>query len=136
MKCVLTQQQSFCRDKLNVNVYGDRDTMGKAAASDVAEAIRACLSGKEEVNMIFAAAPSQNELLKYLAADERIPWGRINAFHLDEYIGLPAGAPQLFSAFLEERLFSQRPFKSVHLMDGGASNPAEECERYTALLKR
>ena len=47
-------------DKLNVKVYQTREEMGKAAAEEAAAAIRAAIAAKGEINMIFAAAPSQN----------------------------------------------------------------------------
>jgi glucosamine-6-phosphate deaminase len=54
---------------------------------------------------------------------------------MDEYLGLPAGAPQLFGSYLKEHLFSMVPFGSVHLMNGQAADPKEECARYAALLE-
>jgi len=55
---------------------------------------------------------------------------------MDEYIGLPAGAKQAFSHYLEKKLFQYCPFKSINLIDPYAKNPADECERYEALLKK
>ena len=40
------------------------------------------------LRVVFAAAPSQNEMLKHLTGKTSIPWSRIIAFHMDEYIGL------------------------------------------------
>ena len=82
--------KSFNKDLLKVNVYDTRDEMGRSAAADIKDRILALLSEKEEINMIFAAAPSQNEVLYALATDREIPWNRVNAFHMDEYIGLSA----------------------------------------------
>ena len=50
----------FKKDLLEVRVYDSRKSMGQAAADDTAAAIRELLSQKKEINMIFAAAPSQN----------------------------------------------------------------------------
>ena len=52
--------RSFTKDLLKVNVYSSRDEMGAKAADDVKAAIIRALSEKETINMIFAAAPSQN----------------------------------------------------------------------------
>ena len=76
--------KSFMTDKLTVNIYESRAEMGKAAALDIKRAIVAALSEKSEINMIFAAAPSQNEVLSSLVADSEIEWARINAYHMDE----------------------------------------------------
>lgn len=122
-------------DKLDVRAFENRDEMGKASAKDVAECIKKLLAEKEEINMIFAAAPSQNDMLYYLVREEGIEWNRINAFHMDEYIGLPADAPQCFSNFLKQYIFDLVPFKSVNLINPAATDAEEECARYTKLLK-
>ena len=127
--------KTFTKDLLKVNVYSSRDEMGAAAAADVKAAIIRALDAKEEINMIFAAAPSQNEVLANLAHDPEIPWGRVNAFHMDEYIGLDKNAPQGFGNFLRDHIFGIAPFKSVNYIRIDAPNAEEECERYSALLR-
>lgn len=121
-------------DLLEVARFDDRPAMGRAAADATATQIRELLSRQETVSMIFAAAPSQNEFLAALVANEDIAWDRINAFHMDEYIGLPADAPQRFGQFLNERLFAKVPFRSVNYLNGNAPDIEEECKRYTDLL--
>src|SRR6266704_4737535 len=59
---------SLIVDRLRVNIYPDRRALGHAAGSDVADAIRNLQSTKPNLRMIFAAAPSQNEMLAALAA--------------------------------------------------------------------
>nr|WP_243641311.1 glucosamine-6-phosphate deaminase [Xylanivirga thermophila] len=127
--------KEFKADKLHVKVYGDREGMGRGAANDAACVIKKLLNEKDDVNIIFAAAPSQNEFLEALMLDNDIEWGRINAFHMDEYIGLPADAPQGFGNFLKERIFDRVPFKSITYLNGNATDIEEECIRYTKLLK-
>ena len=125
----------FVRGKMKVKIYETRDEMGKGAADDIANAIKKLLAEKEEINMIFAAAPSQNDMLLHLCEKDEIEWERINAFHMDEYIGLSADAPQCFSNFLKKYIFDLKPFKSVNLINAAAKNPETECERYAKLLK-
>ena len=122
------------KDNLNIKIYPSRGDMGIGAAQDIKNAIVALLNKKEEINMIFAAAPSQNEVLAALVADRDIEWGRINAYHMDEYVGLSADAPQGFGNFLKNALFGLVPFKSVNYIDISAKDSKAECERYSALL--
>lgn len=124
------------KDKLTVEIYDTRAEMGKAAGEKAAELIKAALAEKEEVNIIFAAAPSQNETLETLIGIEGIEWGRVNAFHMDEYIGLSADAPQGFGNFLKEHIFKHLPFKSVNYIDITAKDTDAECNRYSTLLKQ
>jgi len=126
--------KKFKIDDLAVQVFATRDEMGKASADDVASCIKELLSEKEEINLIFAAAPSQNDVLYHLCEKEDIPWERINAFHMDEYIGLPPNAPQGFANFLLDKIFSKKPFRSVNLIDSTAIDPERESARYGDLL--
>ena len=120
--------------KLPVRIYDTRRNMGEAAAADVAACIRELLAVKQEIYMIFAAAPSQNDFLAALAATPGIEWNRIHALHMDEYVGLPADAPQGFGNFLRAAIFGQVPFASVDYI-GTESDPDETCRRYAALLQ-
>ncbi len=124
----------FQKDTLKVQIYETRAEMGAEAAKEIAACIHRLLSEKPEINMIFAAAPSQNEVLAALAADKSIPWERIHAFHMDEYVGIAPDAPQGFAQFLKRAIFDKLPFASVDLIDCTAE-PKAEAARYSALLQ-
>lgn len=121
-------------DRLAVNVCPTRDEMGRAAARDIKREMLSRLREKPVIRMIFAAAPSQNEVLAALTRDKEIPWERVHAFHMDEYIGLPAGAPQAFGNFLSEHIFGRVPFGRVAYIDASAKDAEAECARYASLL--
>ena len=127
--------KTFVQDKLQVKIFENRTAMGAAAAKDIKARIAALLAEKAEINMIFAAAPSQNDVLLSLVEDKSIEWNRINAYHMDEYIGLDKDAPQGFGNFLKAHIFGLVPFKSVHYIDITTADPEKEAERYGALLQ-
>lgn len=135
---LLTHNDKNCttlvKEKLTVKVFPSREKMGEKAAKEVAKKICEILAVKEEINMIFAAAPSQQEFFDYLVQDKTIEWHRINAFHMDEYIGLDRDHPQGFGNFLRTRLFEKVLFKSVNYINSQASDIESECERYSKLL--
>jgi len=56
----------------DVKQYSTRAEMGAEAAKEAAAVIRELLAKKDEINMIFAAAPSQNEFLAALIKEEGI----------------------------------------------------------------
>ncbi len=126
--------RSFKKDKLEVRVFENRTLMGEASARDIKEKIAELLKTKPEINMIFAAAPSQNDVLKSLVEDKTIEWNRVNAYHMDEYIGLDKNAPQGFGNFLKAHIFGLVPFKSVNYIDITTTDPEKEAERYGKLL--
>jgi glucosamine-6-phosphate deaminase len=86
--------------------------------------------------VIFASAPSQNEFLAALREDASIPWGKVVAFHLDEYVGIGPRHPASFRRFLTDRLFDHVRVQAFHGLDGEAADQAGECARYAALLQR
>lgn len=121
-------------DELTVLVYPDRLAMGQAAATAVGDTMRRLLAEKTHLRMMFAAAPSQNEFLARLCEQPEIDWPRVTAFHIDEYLGLPGDAPQLFGRFLRERLFDRLPFAEVHYLNPTPEDPPAECRRYAGRL--
>ncbi len=127
--------KEFKVDNLLVKVADTRKEMGDIAALDIKNKIKELLESKKEINMIFAAAPSQNDVLKSLVEDKSIEWNRINAYHMDEYIGLDKDAPQAFGNFLKDHIFGIVPFKSVNYIDVSAVDPEKEAERYGNLIK-
>ncbi len=131
----MSKIKKLTADKLRVEVYSTRQTMGEAAAKAVKEAMKELITKRGSVTMAFAAAPSQNEFLATLIQIPDIDWSKVIAFHLDEYIGLTAEAPQRFTRFLKEHLFDQVKPGQVYYMDGTATDPEKECLRYSSLLQ-
>jgi len=121
--------------QMQVYIAESRAQMGEISGHDVAAMLKTLLAIKDEINVMFAAAPSQNDVLATLVSDKEIAWNRVNAFHMDEYIGLSKTAPQGFGNFLRERVFSKADFKTVNYINPEAADPQAEAERYEALLK-
>ena len=65
---------------------------------------------------------------------EDLDFGRINAFHMDEYVGLSLQDSQSFATYLTEHLFGKAPFHCVHLIPATEEIPTA-CAAYTQLLK-
>ena len=116
-------------DRVQLKVFHTRQEMGWTAAKEAARTIQKLLEEKEEINCIFAAAPSQNDFLENLILEPNVEWQRIHAYHMDEYVGFGIGHPNSFNEFLNRSIFSKVPFKSVHLING-ANDPTEEAECY------
>jgi glucosamine-6-phosphate deaminase len=128
----------FTADKLKVLIFEDRASMGRAAAVDVAKAIAARQAAARRANVIFAAAPSQNEVLAGLVANPDIDWSRVHAFHMDEYLGLGPDHPASFRRYLNEHLFGLVGLSGdrIHLIPGErAARPLLPCLEYEDLLR-
>ncbi len=122
-------------DKLHVNVYDTAEIMGNAAACAIAEDMKRIISEKGSLRMMFAAAPSQNTTIRALLVREDIPWEKVTAFHMDEYLGISEESPQSFRNFLSRSLFSKKRFCAIHLITGDAPDAQAEADRYEALLR-
>lgn len=123
------------RDRLRVVVLPDREALGEAAGAYAAVQLRSLLDAKPRVRVIFAAAASQAETLAALAAAEAIDWSRVEAFHLDEYVGLPLGHERSFGMWLDQHIWSLVEPGRVERIDGANPAGAEaEAARYGALL--
>ncbi len=108
--------QKQCYDCALVKIFDSRDEMGMCAANEAVDCIHTLLCSQPWVNIIFAAAPSQDDVLRYLA-QAPLDWSRVRAFHMDEYIGLPEGAPQCFSTYLHEHIWCKVKFGEVHVIN-------------------
>ena len=121
-------------EKLTTYVYDTRAEMGKAAGKAAAEAINAVIAEKGQANVIFAAAPSQNEALASLLA-ENVDFTKINAYHMDEYAGLGIEDEQSFAKYLYDHVFSLAPCASVNYIPAKL-DADEACAKYTELLEK
>lgn len=121
------------KDKLNYYVSPNRDNMGMLAAQYAAKKMKEKLSENDEVRVIFASAPSQNEFLHHLTSDEEIDWSRVVGSHMDEYLGLPRDSDQRFSIYLENHLLNKVSLKEFHFIDG-TKDPSDMESLYTTLL--
>ena len=128
--------KEFYTDKLHTRVFDTREAMGQCAGEEIAQKLRELLASRDQVNIMFGAAPSQNETLAALVSAGGIDWSRVNAFHMDEYAGLPKDHPASFRNYLDRHIFSLLPFRSVNLINGGAADISAEAARYSELLEK
>lgn len=119
-------------DEITLSVLPNRVEMGKEAAREAADYVVNLLNRKQSLRCVFAAAPSQSDFLNCFFADKRIDFGRIEAFHMDEYIGLPSEDSRSFTSYLKQ-FFNDVKFKDVNFINS-MTNPEEECVRYGEML--
>lgn len=126
-------KKEFTADALQVKVFDTRKSLGEEAGKEAVAYLKDLLSRQEEVCVVFAAAPSQNEFLETVAAAEGVDWSRVHALHMDEYVGLPSDAPQGFGQFLRHAIFAKVPFGKVDYI-GLEGRPEDLVTRYNRIL--
>ena len=109
---------------MRLKVFNDKITLGRAAAEQAATAIRRAISERGEARIIAATAASQLEFLDALTKASGIDWTKVEAFHLDEYIGIPITHPGSFRKMLMEQLVVKTGIRQYHLLAGDAAEPA------------
>lgn len=124
--------------RLAVEVHPDRAALGRAAGQAVAAHLRDLLAQQGHARVIFACAPSQDEFLAALVAAARsaergFDWGRVTAFHMDDYVGFAADHPQSFRRYLRTHLLAHVPLGAFHPLPAERP-PAEACAEYAARL--
>lgn len=122
-------------EKLSVFVYDTREELGLAAARDAAARIQRVIREKGAANVIFAAAPSQNELLEELLK-YNIDWSKVRAFHQDEYIGIDEDEPAGFGNFLRRAFFDRVELMEQHFLLCKPEEAEQKCAAYSELLQK
>lgn len=101
-----------------VKVFEDKGLLNRAAAEQAGAAIRRAIADRGSARIVAATGASQIAFLEELTKEEEIEWGRVEMFHLDEYVGLPITHPASFRKYLLERLIDKVGITQYHLLDG------------------
>src|SRR5262245_38272306 len=102
---------------MKIKTYTDRATMSRAAARQAAASLRTIIHERGAVRLVAATGASQFDFLATLTQADGIDWSRVEMFHLDEYVGLPADHPASFRKYLRERLIEKTGITRYHLLD-------------------
>jgi len=119
---------------VRLKVFPDKAALSHAAAGQAAAAIRNAIADHGIARIVAATAASQIEFLDSLTRAPGIDWTRVEAFHLDEYIGLPVSHPGSFRKMLVQQLVSKTGIPKYHLLDGDAPDPAGVVRRVGAAI--
>jgi len=102
---------------MKINISETPDELGKNAATHCAEIIAKAITEKGKARIALSTGASQFDTLKALI-EMNIDWGKVEMFHLDEYIGLPESHPASFRKYLKERFLSKVNIGQAYLVNG------------------
>jgi glucosamine-6-phosphate deaminase len=106
-----------------IKVYENKTALGRAAAEQAAVSLRKAIQESGQARIIAATGASQFEFLDAMTAMPGIDWPRVEMFHLDEYVGLPASHPASFRKYLLERLIQKTGISKYHFLEGDGDVP-------------
>ena len=118
---------------LEAHISPNRAEMGVHAAKRIADIINEAIAKNGEARVIFASAPSQNDMLANLKL-ANIDWSKVTGFHMDEYVGIDKKAPQSFTKFLEDRLVDCVNMGHWYPFGGTEESVEADLAKYTELL--
>ena len=113
---------------MNIIVVKDNAAGGKKAFEIIKAGIE---NGAKTLGLATGSTPISlyNEMI---ASD--LDFSDITSVNLDEYVGLGADDDQSYRYFMNEHLFSKKPFKETFVPDGKNPNADEETARYEAIV--
>jgi glucosamine-6-phosphate deaminase len=120
---------------VEIRLFPDKRTLASAAADRAATIIRNSIAQRGLARIIAATGASQFEFLEALTSLPQIEWGRVEMFHLDEYVGIPETHPASFCKYLRERLIDKAGVGKYHLLNG-MSDPAAVIREVGQELRR
>jgi glucosamine-6-phosphate deaminase len=103
-------------------LFTDKISLGRAAAEQAAAAMRRAIHDRGGARILVATGASQLEFLEALTLAPEIDWAKVEAFHLDEYIGMPATHPASFRKYLKERFAEKTGIVKFHFLEGDADD--------------
>jgi glucosamine-6-phosphate deaminase len=112
----------------------------EAAALLVARVVASELRAKPRLVLGLATGKTMERVYRHLVRlhkEEHLDFSACRTFNLDEYVGLPAGDPHSYHAYMHRHFFEQvnlRP-PNTHLPDGMAADLDAECARYERLIQ-
>ena len=89
----------------------------------------------------FATGSTPLGLYQYLVQEYQqghVDFSHIQAFNLDEYVGIDRSHPRSFASAMRRDLFHHIniPEDHIHSLDGNAENMKEECLKYDQLIEQ
>jgi glucosamine-6-phosphate deaminase len=120
---------------MRIEVFPDKKSLSQAAAENAAEILRDSIHRRGQARIIAATGAAQFDFLDSLTQAPGVDWSKIEMFHLDEYIGLPATHPASFRKFLLDRLINKTAMGRYHLLDGDR-DPQKVIAEVTADIRK
>lgn len=109
---------------MQVKRFKDLALLARAAAEQAAAAIRNAIKERGRCRVVLATGTSQFAFLDSLTGMTGIDWKKVEAFHLDEYVGISETHPASFRKILLERAIRKCGIEHYYFIQGDASDLA------------
>ena len=127
--------KSMKYDRIQVSICESNETLGVAAANDLAEILRSTVAERGEASIIVATGNSQLSFMQALRVTQCIAWDKVTVFHMDEYLGMSDQHPASFRRYIREQLADIVHPRMFYGIEGDTEDIEAELARYTSLLE-
>jgi glucosamine-6-phosphate deaminase len=107
---------------MHVKLFPDSESLATAAANQAADIIRNAINSQGSARVVLATGNSQLPFLEALTKLGGIDWTKVEAFHLDEYVGIPITHPASFRNLLLERFVNKTGITKFHSVEADAAD--------------
>lgn len=107
---------------MRLRIFENATALARAAAEHAAASIQKATAEKNCFRLVLATGNSQLEFLQVLTGMVGIDWPKVEAFHLDEYVGLAMTHPASFRRYLLERVICKTGIEKYHFVEGDAAD--------------
>lgn len=123
-------------DGVNLHIYDNEDALARAAASLIADRLRAT----PRIVLGLPTGRTPIAVYAHLIADSaagNLDWSEVRAFNLDEFVGLPPDHEASYRSYMRRQLFDHVNIdpRHVELPNGMAADLAAECRRYDDAMR-
>lgn len=105
-----------------VEIFATGGLAAAAAAEAAAAALRFSLRRRGHARIMVGTGNSQLGMIRALAQLPGIEWAKVDAFHLDEYVGIAASHPSSFRYWIRHRFEEKVRPRSVQYIEGDAAD--------------
>jgi glucosamine-6-phosphate deaminase len=105
---------------MRLRIFPDPASLARAAAEQAAGSIRAAIAERDRCRIVLATGNSQLTFLDALTATHNIDWKKVEAFHLDEYVGMSSAHVASFRKFLRDRVIRKTGIVNFYAIVGDA----------------
>jgi glucosamine-6-phosphate deaminase len=102
--------------------FQNPSTLARGAAEQAAAAIRQAIDERGRCRIVLATGTSQFAFLDALTSIPGLEWNKVEAFHLDEYVGISVTHPASFRRILLDRVINKVGISKYWFLEGDASN--------------
>jgi glucosamine-6-phosphate deaminase len=120
---------------MKIDTAANPGELGERAADCAEKIINRAIASQGLARIVLSTGASQFTTLEALVKKD-IDWSKVEAFHLDEYIGIGEDHPASFVRYLKERFVGKiSPLKAFHFVTLGFG-PQEIIARLTAEIRK